>query len=241
MSAHRVFVALIVLASLASSPAAATTAGTRRTTIDTIIVHAVSGPSCAGGRLKFSGAPGDASTWKRFFDRHPFLGIHYVVDRDGQVAASTPEERIANHALDNNATSVGIELVHEGDGIEPFGEPQITALIGLLERISRRHGIAVERIKGHGDVDHRTFVCGGRSHKGRSDPGANFPWIRVVSALTGPQPDAARVAVRRPAPPAPVQVEAPQLLPPRLLVRPREVFRPEAPAPYGLGLRDSRQ
>ena len=236
MSARRILLALAALSVLITTPAAATSAGGRRTTIDTIIVHAVSGPNCAGGRLKFSGAPGDAGTWKRFFDRHPFLGIHYVVDRNGQVAASTPEERIANHALDNNATSVGIELVHEGDGIEPFGEPQITALIGLLERISQRHGIAVEQIKGHGDVDHRTFVCGGQTHKGRSDPGANFPWIRVISALTGPQRQAPRVAVRRPAP----QVEAPQL-PPRLVVHPREVIRPEVPAPYGLGLRDSRQ
>ena len=197
-------------------PAFATTHGARRATVDTIIVHAVSGPSCSGGQLKFSGAQGDATKWKRFFDIHPFLGIHYVVDREGHVLASTPEDRAANHALDNNATSIGIELVHEGDGREPFGEPQINALITLVKGIQQRHGIAIERIRGHGDVDVRTFKCGGEIHKGRSDPGPNFPWLRVLTALTGPAP-----------------VPATALSAPRLLVEPHLVPRPIQP-PYGL-------
>ncbi len=65
-------------------PAEATTSGSpRHEAVDTIIVHAISGPTCARGRLEFSGAPGDGERWKAFFDRHPFLGIHYVVDREG--------------------------------------------------------------------------------------------------------------------------------------------------------------
>ena len=207
MQFRNVLRALPALALVWCQPAMATTAGGRRANIDTIIVHAVSGPSCAGGAVKFSGAPGDADKWKRFFDRHPFLGIHYVVDRAGTVLASTPEDRVANHALDNNATSIGIELVHEGDGREPFGEPQVTALIKLLQGIQQRHGIAIEKIKGHGDVDTRTMRCGDKVIKGRSDPGPNFPWIRVLSAL---------------APPAAAS--------PRLLVEPRLVPAP----PYGL-------
>lgn len=176
--------ALFVVA--ATIPAHASTSGTRRGTIDSIIVHAVSGPSCAGGQVQFFGALGDAAKWKRFFDSHPFLGIHYVIDRAGKVLASTPEESVANHATGNNATSIGIELVHEGDGREPFGEPQIKALIALLKGIQNRHGIALEMIKGHGDVDTRSFACGGKTHKGRSDPGANFPWIRILTALVPP-------------------------------------------------------
>jgi len=165
--------------------AEATTSGPRRDVVDTIIVHAISGPTCAGGRLVFSGAPGDAERWKAFFDRHPFLGIHYVVDREGVALASTPEDRVANHALDNNDTTIGIELVHDGDGAEPFAPRQIDALVRLIESIRSRHHIPVENIKGHSDVDEREFSCGGRLYKTKMDPGANFPWERVRATLRG--------------------------------------------------------
>jgi N-acetylmuramoyl-L-alanine amidase len=166
-------------------PAEATASGPRREVVDTIIVHAISGPTCAGGRLEFSGAPGNAERWKTFFDRHPFLGIHYVVDREGVALPSTPENRVANHALDNNDTAIGIELVHDGDGAEPFAPRQIDALIDLIKSIRSRHRIPIENIKGHGDVDARTFACGGRVYKTKMDPGANFPWERVRAALRG--------------------------------------------------------
>src|SRR5262245_51647515 len=84
--------------------------GVSRAEIHTIIVHTVSGPSCAGGEVVYSGAPGDAARWKNFFDKHPFLGIHYIVDRAGTVVSSTPENRMANHALGNNEDTIGIEL-----------------------------------------------------------------------------------------------------------------------------------
>lgn len=203
------------LVGLATLPAHAATSGARRTKIDSIVVHAISGPSCAGGQVRFSGAPGDATRWKRFFDTHPFLGIHYVVDRAGHVLASTPEERQANHALDNNAGSIGIELVHDGDGREPFGEAQLAALIKLLAGIVDRHGIAIENVRGHADVDTRTFTCGGAVHKGRSDPGPNFPWIRVLAAFSAQKPALATLPSTYPAP--------------RLLAKPRQVE-----PPYGL-------
>src|ERR1700693_539305 len=130
----RIVVASAMSLALVGS-AEATTSGPRRDAVDTIIVHAISGPSCANGELKFSSAPGDAERWKAFFNRHPFLGIHYVVDREGVTLASTPEDRVANHALDNNDTTIGIELVHDGDGVEPFAPKQIDALIRLLKSI----------------------------------------------------------------------------------------------------------
>ena len=173
--------AAVVLAS--PWPAGGTTSGPRREFVDRIIVHTIGGPSCDGGKLVFSGAPGDAQRWKEFFDRHPLLGIHYVVDRDGRVLASTPEDRVANHALDNNAASIGIELVHEGDGIEPFGKRQIDALIGLLRSIRTRYEVPIENITSHSEVDVRTFKCGGGLYQTKMDPGANFPWGRVRAAV----------------------------------------------------------
>ena len=177
-------------------PATATTRGAARSHVTTIVVHAISGPSCVGGRVVYSGAPGDADRWKRFFDGHPFLGIHYVVDRAGKALASTPETREANHARDAKAGTIGIELVHQGDGVEPFGEAQFNGLVRLIQDIRRRHNITIANIVGHGDIDSRTFACGGRLVKGRSDPGANFPWAQLRAALSQPTAPA-------PAPPVP--------------------------------------
>lgn len=199
---RRILMAGFLLLAVAS-PAGATTSGARRDMVDTIIIHAISGPSCSNGQLKFSGAPGDAERWKTFFDRHPFLGIHYVVDREGVVLASTPEDRIANHALDHNESTIGIELVHDGDGEEPFGTKQIDALIRLLRSIRSRHDVPIASIKGHSDVDERKFSCGGKLYKTKMDPGANFPWQHVRAALRG-EPSlvsAPRLVTRRPLPP----------------------------------------
>jgi N-acetylmuramoyl-L-alanine amidase len=212
---------LLALASL-SLPAFgtltwATTRGAPRTSVHSIIIHAVSGPACAGGRVVYSGAPGDADRWKRFFDGHPFLGIHYVVDRDGKALASTPESREANHARDAKAGTIGIELVHQGDGIEPFSDAQFNALVRLIDDIRRRHNVPIENIVGHGDIDSRTFLCGGGTIKGRSDPGTNFPWNRLRTALGGAgKPTPAPLS-----PPAMIASTAPQLVrSPMLATRP---------------------
>lgn len=202
---QRILMASAMLLAL-FGPAGATTSGPRRDTIDSIIVHTISGPLCSRGELAFSGAPGDAERWKRFFDNHPFLGIHYVLDREGVVLASTPEQRVANHARDNNNTTIGIELVHNGDGQEPFGGKQIEALIALLKSIRTRYAVPIENIKGHVDLDDRSFACGGKRYKTKMDPGANFPWGRVRAALRGEPPrlvSGPTPAVRplRPAPP----------------------------------------
>jgi N-acetylmuramoyl-L-alanine amidase len=192
----------------------ATTRGAARTSVHSIIIHAVSGPACVGGRVVYSGAPGDADRWKRFFDGHPFLGIHYVVDRDGTALASTPEAREANHARDAKEGTIGIELIHQGDGVEPFGDAQFNALVRLIVGIRRRHNVPIANIVGHGDIDGRTFLCGGRSIKGRSDPGANFPWERFRTTLRGHERD------------LPLLASAPALPQPKLVSGPTLAIRP---------------
>jgi N-acetyl-anhydromuramyl-L-alanine amidase AmpD len=166
-----------------ATPAFTTTHGAVQTEVHTIIIHTVSGPFCAGNRVVYSGAPGDAARWKRFFDFHPFLGIHYIVDRSGTVLSSTPENQMANHALGHNQGTIGIELVHNGDGEEPFGGEQMSALIDLIRSIRTRHNIDIENIKSHAEVDVRTFQCGGKTVKARMDPGSNFPWSELRAGL----------------------------------------------------------
>jgi N-acetyl-anhydromuramyl-L-alanine amidase AmpD len=103
----------------------------------------------ASGQVVSSGAQGNAQYWKRFFNNDPSLGIHYIVDRQGAVATSTPEDQMANHAHDHDEGTIGIELVHNGDGIEPFNGEQIDALIKVIKSIRTRCNISIANIKGH--------------------------------------------------------------------------------------------
>jgi hypothetical protein len=50
---------------------------------------------------------------------HTIGGLSCV---EGKVAFSSAPGDAGHCALDNNGTSIGIELVHGGDGIEPFGK-----------------------------------------------------------------------------------------------------------------------
>jgi N-acetylmuramoyl-L-alanine amidase len=170
--------------------AGATTSGPFRSDVHAIIIHTIGGPRCVEGRVVYSGAPGGAVRWKQFFDQDPALGVHYVIDRAGTVVASTPENRMANHALGNNVGTIGIELVHNGDGLEPFNDAQIDALIKLIQSIRTRYDIPIENIKSHAEVDRRTFQCGGRTVKARMDPGENFPWVKLRAALRRTNPAA---------------------------------------------------
>ena len=175
----------VCLCAMYSDVSEAKVYGAVRKTTNRIVIHTISGPICKNGMLAYSGAFGDVWQWKRFFDTHPFLGVHYIIDRKGQVASSTPERLIANHALDHNEDTIGIELVHNGDGIEPFSAEQISALMALLKQIMARHAIALHGIVSHAELDKRTFACGERSFKSRTDPGDNFPWVKIRDALRG--------------------------------------------------------
>lgn len=105
------------------------------------------------------------------------VSAHYLVDRDGSVVALVPEDRRAWHAGagewggrgDVNSRSIGIELVNTGD--EPFPEPQMAALLRLVEGIRMRWpDIAPERVLGHSDT------APGR----KIDPGPRFDWRRLA-------------------------------------------------------------
>lgn len=175
--AGSIAVILALLISLCDNAAASAASKTRaQGEVNSIIIHTISGPSCKNNKVVYSGAPGNVARWKKFFDNHPFLSIHYIVDREGEVASSMPETMEANHALGNNARTIGIELVHSGDGVEPFPQPMLDALVALVRSIRTRHPIPIEQIKSHAAVDVRTFKCADKMIKSRLDPGENFPW-----------------------------------------------------------------
>ncbi len=120
---------------------------------------------------------------------------HYYVDRDGRVEEYVPIERIAHHTRGWNPVSIGIELVNLGrypdwlasrhqDLTEAYPEPQIVALLALLQALQARCSALIE-IAGHEDLD-RTEVPASDDPsmlvRRKRDPGPMFPWARVLGA-----------------------------------------------------------
>jgi N-acetylmuramoyl-L-alanine amidase len=100
------------------------------------------------------------------------VSAHYLIGRDGRLLQLVDERHRAWHAGDSrwgsitdvNSTSIGIELVNNGD--EPFPAEQIAALISLLKDVTVRHQIPPQNVVGHADV----------APSRKSDPNAYFPW-----------------------------------------------------------------
>lgn len=156
-----------------------------------IVIHAVAGPYCSesAGEVRFSEAEvrsDDAAFWRARIEADPDVSIHYVIGRSGTVEASIPETDRAFHAAAFNARSIGIELVHAGDGRETFSPAQIAALTALIRDIRTRHAVPLAHIVTHGDVDRRTCACAGASYNRRIDPGPNFPLAEVRAAVAAP-------------------------------------------------------
>lgn len=118
------------------------------------------------------------------------VSAHYLISEQGQLEALVPETARAWHAgagewaglSDINSHSIGIELAN--DGAQPFANPQMAALEGLLSGIMARWSIPAHRVIGHSDM----------APTRKSDPGARFDWRRL--ALSGlavwPQPSPLR-------------------------------------------------
>jgi N-acetylmuramoyl-L-alanine amidase len=98
--------------------------------------------------------------WKRYFERHPALGIHFIIDREGRSVSSTDDALIANHAAGHNTDSIGVELVNAGDGREQFTPAQIDALVDLLRALMKKWAVPLDQVVGH--------RCDGQRRRGRS-------------------------------------------------------------------------
>lgn len=104
------------------------------------------------------------------------VSSHYLIGRDGRILQLVDENLRAWHAgesywgghTDINSTSIGIELVNNGQ--EAFDPAQIDALLTLLGDIQTRYRIPRANFIGHGDI------APGR----KSDPSAFFPWRRLA-------------------------------------------------------------
>lgn len=159
----------------------ARTSGPMRTQpVDMIVIHSTGGPTCDAK----TGVPiwvkaGALEENMRTIEAHPKLGIHYMIDRNGDLRSSIPESQVAHHVLTYSARSIAIELINDGDGIDPFPDAQLDALVKLMRGIVSRHRIKADGIKRHSDLDHGRMPCD-PTRRRKVDPGDAFPYTLVV-------------------------------------------------------------
>ena len=131
--------------------------------------------------LHHTGDPSFASALATLTSRNSEVSAHYLIARDGRVLQLVDERERAWHAGvsrwgpfdDVNSLSIGIEL--DNDGLHPFAEPQVVALIALLHDLIKRYGIDPRNVVAHGDV------APGR----KDDPSMLFPWDRLAGQGIG--------------------------------------------------------
>ena len=105
------------------------------------------------------------------------VSAHYLIGRDGALMQLVDEASRAWHAgeswwggsTDLNSASIGIELDNTGE--EAFAEPQIVALLALLDNLRTRYPIPAANFLAHGDI------APGR----KVDPSRLFPWQRLAA------------------------------------------------------------
>jgi hypothetical protein len=175
--------ALMMLAMTTSDAQARRTGGVRTQAIDMVVIHSTGGPTCDAR----TGKPiwvraGTLEDNMRGIEAHPTLGIHYMIDRDGILRASVPEDQVAHHVFGVSGRSIAVELVNDGDGLDPFPDPQLASLVNLLRDIRQRRGIARDGIRRHSDLDHALLSCD-RTQKRKVDPGAAFPYESILDRV----------------------------------------------------------
>lgn len=167
----------------ASNADARRTGPARAQPISMIVIHSTGGPTCdvaAGKPIWVKAGTMDENI--RIIEAHPRLGIHYMIERDGALRASVPEDQLAHHVLTFSARSIAVELVNDGDGRDAFSEMQLDALVKLLRDIVQRRGVRREGIKRHSDLDHAKLPCD-KTQRRKVDPGAAFPYDATLDRV----------------------------------------------------------
>ena len=174
---------LALLTILPSDAFAQHTGFVRREAIDMVVIHSTGGPTCnaVSGKRIWVGA-GTLEDNMRNIEADPKLGIHYMIDRDGTLLTSVPEDRMAHHVLHYSGRSIAIELINDGDGKDPFPDAQLASLVKLLRGIKQRRGITRDGIKRHSDLDHARMSCD-KTQRRKVDPGDAFPYKSILDQV----------------------------------------------------------
>lgn len=88
------------------------------------------------------------------------VSAHYLVDKDGAIVQMVTDDKRAWHVgrsefqgdRDLNNISIGIEMVNNNDGIDPYPLSQIDMVNRLVRYLCFRHQIPADRIITHAEV-----------------------------------------------------------------------------------------
>lgn len=124
-------------------------------------------------------------TLKTFTLSKTQVSAHYLVGKDGQIIHLLNDYLRAWHGgiarwgsiSDINSVSIGIEL--DNDGLAPFTERQISALLSLLQQLKKNYNIPTANFIGHADIAPSRKV----------DPQIDFPWRKLAEKGFGLMPD----------------------------------------------------
>lgn len=144
--------------------------------IDTIVLHDTGNPvkdaaTAEAADLRWLTTPGSNAS------------AHYIVQRDGTITQLVSDEQMAYHAGQSyfqgkdsvGKRSLGIEICNQGNGAEPFTEKQMQSVTKLVGYLREKYKVQMSNIVSHATVAMPT----GR----KSDPGPNFDWKRLRSAI----------------------------------------------------------
>ena len=109
------------------------------------------------------------------------VSAHYLVGDDGRIYQLVADADRAWQAgagrwgtiTELNSASIGIEIDNARG--EPYTEPQVAAVLRLLEDLTTRWSIPKSQVIGHSDLAPTRKI----------DPGAHFPWLRLAEAGYG--------------------------------------------------------
>ena len=155
------------------------------TSIDLLVIHAISLPPGLFGGPYIE----ELFTNRLAVDAHPYfatldglrVSAHFLIRRDGRLMQFVDVFARAWHAGESfwqgrrrcNDFSVGVEL--EGCDEQLFADVQYTSLVGLLgELFELLPALSVDRLVGHSDI----------APTRKSDPGPHFDWDRVRQMLS---------------------------------------------------------
>lgn len=127
------------------------------------------------------------------------FSAHILIDRLGNKYQLVPFNKQAWHAGESllsgrdkcNQWTIGIEHISTG---EPFGdepaytEPEIIASIEVHKYLAERYGIRQKNTAGHNHVRDAAIRAGiltkqGKTPGKKKDPGAHFPWERILAVV----------------------------------------------------------
>jgi N-acetylmuramoyl-L-alanine amidase len=123
-------------------------------------------------------------TLKTFTQAKTQVSAHYLIGTDGAVTQLLNDYLRAWHGgvakwgsiSDINSVAIGIEL--DNDGLSPFSDAQINALIAVLQKLKTSYTIPQSNFIGHSDIAPTRKV----------DPSVYFPWAKLAEKGFGYMP-----------------------------------------------------